>query len=73
MSSSCQALTHPSTSFARSQGLRRLGALRCAASWCRQAHDLALWPSAQQLQLVDKKFGGELLASDVLGVEVGVY
>ncbi len=39
------------------------------AAWARQAHDLSLWPSPQQLQLVDKKFGGELLAADVLGVE----
>ncbi|KAG2498371.1 hypothetical protein HYH03_003630 [Edaphochlamys debaryana] len=51
------------------QGLRRLGALRSVASWARQAADLSLWPSPAQLQLVDKKFGGELLAADVLGVE----
>jgi hypothetical protein len=52
------------------QGLRRLGALRSVATWSRLAHDLSLWPSSQQLHLLDKKFGGELLAADVLGVEV---
>ncbi|GFR51407.1 hypothetical protein Agub_g13845, partial [Astrephomene gubernaculifera] len=52
------------------QGLRRLGALRSVACWSRQMYDLSLWPSPQQLQLVDKKFGGELMAADVLGVEV---
>ncbi|GBF99285.1 hypothetical protein Rsub_12045 [Raphidocelis subcapitata] len=49
-------------------GLTRLLALRGAA-WARQADALGLWPSAAQVHLVDKKFGGELTKGDVLGVE----
>jgi hypothetical protein len=49
-------------------GLTRLLALR-HAEWARRADSLLLWPSAAQLKLVDKKFGGELTKGDVLGVE----
>ncbi|EFJ51585.1 hypothetical protein VOLCADRAFT_87753 [Volvox carteri f. nagariensis] len=56
-------------SFATGRGLRRLGTLRSVTMWARQAYDMSLWPSPLQLQLVDKKFGGELMAADVLGVE----
>ena len=39
-------------------------------NWARQADDLNCWPLPHMLHLVDKKFGGELLKADVLGVEV---
>jgi hypothetical protein len=38
----------------------RLLALRGAA-WARHADALALWPTADQVDLLDKRFGGEQL------------
>jgi hypothetical protein len=48
------------------------GELR-GAHWARQADELSMFPSTHMIRLVDKKFGGELVKSDILGVEVEEY
>eukprot|EP00892_Ulva_mutabilis_P005256 jgi/Ulvmu1/3101/UM015_0141.1 len=67
-------LQTPST-FTRSQvrseckeGLRRLGCLD-RLQWARQLDGMALWPTAQHLNLIDRKFGGALTRADTLGVD----
>lgn len=50
------------------EGLLRVGRL-ADLTWGRQLHELNCWPTAAQLKLIDKKFGGELTKGDVLGVE----
>lgn len=54
------------------QGLRKFGQLR-HVEWARQADVLDMYPSTFMIRLVDKKFGGELVKSDLLGVEVEEY